>query len=146
MYPYNSYDGSNVIRLTWRGNQVEDCATKNFLECHQYSNYARIVNIRLLVSVIIYTLLGDSSCLKVQIQPDVASESTDGEIRCIYKYVKKTMAIRIFIEELALHTGAPTVNLEDNTSCISIVEAKMGTSGVTYIYIPVCFSTRTFSK
>ena len=30
-YPYNSYDGSNVIRLTWSGNQVEDHKTKNCL-------------------------------------------------------------------------------------------------------------------
>ena len=28
-YPYNSDDGSNVIRLTWSGNQVEYHTTKN---------------------------------------------------------------------------------------------------------------------
>ena len=28
-YPSNSYDGSNVIRLTWNGNQVEDHTTQN---------------------------------------------------------------------------------------------------------------------
>ena len=27
--PANPYDGSNVIRLTWSGNQVEDHTTKN---------------------------------------------------------------------------------------------------------------------
>ena len=30
-YPYNTHDGSNVIRLTWSGNQVEDNTTHNFL-------------------------------------------------------------------------------------------------------------------
>ena len=30
-YPSNSYDGSNVIRLTWSGNQVEDHTTQNCL-------------------------------------------------------------------------------------------------------------------
>ena len=44
-YPYNSYDGSNVIRITWSGNQVEDHTTQNFLECHQYANHAIILNI-----------------------------------------------------------------------------------------------------
>ena len=34
-YPSNSYDGSNVIRLTWSLNQVEDHTTQNLLECHQ---------------------------------------------------------------------------------------------------------------
>ena len=29
-YPSNSYDGSNVIRLTWSGNQVEDHTTGFF--------------------------------------------------------------------------------------------------------------------
>ena len=29
-YPYNYYDGSNVIILTWSGNQVEDYMTHNF--------------------------------------------------------------------------------------------------------------------
>ena len=32
-YPFNYYDGSNVIRLTWSGNQCEDYTTHNFLEC-----------------------------------------------------------------------------------------------------------------
>ena len=31
-YPYNSYDGSNFIRLTWSGYQVEYYTTHNFLE------------------------------------------------------------------------------------------------------------------
>ena len=30
-YPYNSYDGSNFVRLTWSGDQVEDYKTQNFL-------------------------------------------------------------------------------------------------------------------
>ena len=29
LYPSNFYDGSNVIRLTWSGNQVEDQTTHN---------------------------------------------------------------------------------------------------------------------
>ena len=33
-YPSNSYDGPNIIRLTWSGNQVEDHTTKNCLEFH----------------------------------------------------------------------------------------------------------------
>ena len=45
-YPYNSYDGSIVIRLIWSGNQVEDHTTKNFLECHQYTDHTRILNRR----------------------------------------------------------------------------------------------------
>ena len=41
------------------------------------------------------------------------------------------------MEALALHTGAPTVNKEENTSCISVVEAKIVTSGVKHIDITV---------
>ena len=33
-YPSGSYYGSNAIRLTWSGNQVEDHTTQNCLECH----------------------------------------------------------------------------------------------------------------
>ena len=33
-YPSNYYDGSNVIRLIWSLNQVEDYTTQNVLECH----------------------------------------------------------------------------------------------------------------
>ena len=43
------------------------------------------------------------------------------------------------MEALALHTGAPTVNWEDNTSFISVVEAKRVTPIVKNIHIPVCF-------
>ena len=53
-YPYNSYDGSNVIRLTLSGNQVEDYTTHNFLEFHQYSNHSRIINRRRSVSGILH--------------------------------------------------------------------------------------------
>ena len=39
----------------------------------------------------------------------------------MYKAVKKTKSIRRYMEALALHTGAPTVYCEDNTSYISFV-------------------------
>ena len=43
------------------------------------------------------------------------------------------------MEALALHTGETTVHWEDNTSCISVVEAKRVTPRVKHIDIPVCF-------
>ena len=43
------------------------------------------------------------------------------------------------MEALALYTGATTVHWEDNTSCISVVEAKRVTPRVKNIDIPVCF-------
>ena len=50
------------------------------------------------------------------------------------------------MEALALHTGAPTVNWEDNTSCIYVVEAKIFTLIVKHIYIPVCFLQEKFDN
>ena len=32
-YPYNYYDGSDFIRITWSGNQVGYHTAQNFLEC-----------------------------------------------------------------------------------------------------------------
>ena len=43
------------------------------------------------------------------------------------------------MEALALYIGAPTVHWEDNTSCISIFEAKRVPPRVRHIDIPVCF-------
>ena len=43
------------------------------------------------------------------------------------------------MEDLALHTGAVPVTWEDNTSCISVVEAIIFTPIVKNIYIAVCF-------
>ena len=57
-YPSNYYYGSNVIRLTWSYNQVEDHTIHNFLEFNQDAYHARIFNIRRLASGIINTLLG----------------------------------------------------------------------------------------
>ena len=82
-YPYNYYDGSNVIRLTWSVYQVEYHTTQHFLECHQDVDHTIFLNIRLSVSGIIHTLLGVSVCWKVQIQPAIESDSTDGEIICM---------------------------------------------------------------
>ena len=43
------------------------------------------------------------------------------------------------MEALELHTGAPKLHLEDNTSLIYVVEAKSITPIVKQIDIPVCF-------
>ena len=48
------------------------------------------------------------------------------------------------MEALALHTGAPTVHWEDNTSCISVGEAKIFTPRVKHVDIPVCFLQEQF--
>ena len=64
----------------------------------------------------------------------------------MYKAEKKTEDIRRYLEALALYTGAPTVHWEDNTSCISIVEAKIVTTRVKYIDIPVCFLQEKFDN
>ena len=76
-YPYNSYDGSNFIRLTWSGNQVDDHKTQNFLECHQDADHSIILNRRRSVMGIIHTLLGVAVFWKVQIQTVIESDSTD---------------------------------------------------------------------
>ena len=118
---------------------MEYYTSHNFLEYHQYADHARILNIRRSVLVIIHTLLGVKMCRKVQIQPAVASDSTDGEIGCMYKDVRGNKAIWRYIEALALHTGAPKLHWKDNTSCISVVEAKIVTPRVKKIDITVCF-------
>ena len=62
LYYSNSYDVSNLIRLPWIGNQVEDYTTHNCLKCHQYEDHDTILNMRRSVSGIIHTLLGISVC------------------------------------------------------------------------------------
>ena len=57
----------------------------------------------------------------------------------MYKAVKKNKVIRRYMEALALHTGAPILDWDDNTSCISVVEAKRVTPRVKHIDINVCF-------
>ena len=137
-YPSNYYDGSNVIRLIWSGNKVEYYTTHNCLECHQYSD-SRITNRRRSVSDIIHNLIGFSVFWKLHIQPTIASDSTDGEIGCIYKADKKNKFIRRYMEALALHTDEPTVHWAYNTSYISVVESKIVTPIVKHIDITVCF-------
>ena len=39
LYPSDSHYGSNCIRLTYIGNQVEDSTTQNFPECHISNTY-----------------------------------------------------------------------------------------------------------
>ena len=50
------------------------------------------------------------------------------------------------MKALALHTGVPTVHLEDNTSCISAVEAKRVTPRIKHIVIPVYFLKEMFEN
>ena len=50
------------------------------------------------------------------------------------------------MEALALHTGAHIVHLEDNTSCISIVEDKIFTLRVKHIDITICFLQEQFDN
>ena len=64
----------------------------------------------------------------------------------MYKDVKKTKVIQRYMEALALYTGASTVHWEDNTSCISIVEAKRVNPRVKHIDIPACFIQDQFDN
>ena len=45
----------------------------------------------------------------------------------MYKVVNNNKSIWRYIEALSLHTSAPIVHWEDNTSCISVVEDKIVT-------------------
>ena len=57
----------------------------------------------------------------------------------MYKAVKKTKAIRRYKYALEIHTGAPTLHWEENTSYIYVIEARMVIPAVKKIHIPVCF-------
>ena len=57
----------------------------------------------------------------------------------MYKSSNNTKAIQCYMEALALHTVAPTVHWEDNTSCIYVVESKIVTPRVKHVYIRVFF-------
>ena len=62
----------------------------------------------------------------------------------MYNDVKKTKAVHRYIESLVIHNGAPTVHWEDNTGCISVVEAGIFTPRVKHIDIPVYFLPEIF--
>ena len=62
----------------------------------------------------------------------------------MYKAVNKNKVIRRYMEALSIHTGASTLNWEYNTSCISVVEAKIVTPRVKHVYISVCFLQEQF--
>ena len=50
------------------------------------------------------------------------------------------------MESLALHTGAPIVYLEYNTSFVYVVKDKRVSPRVKHIYIPVYFLQKQFNK
>ena len=61
------------------------------------------------------------------------------EKKFLYKAINKTKEIMQYMEALALHTGAQKLYLEENTSCIYVVEAKRVTPRIIRINITVCF-------
>ena len=97
------------------------------------------------MSVNIYSLLGVEVFWKVQIQPDVAYESTYVKIRYMYIDVKKNNSIQSYMEALSLHNVSPILHWEDNTRFISMVGYKTVTSRVKNIDIPVCFIQEHFT-
>ena len=50
------------------------------------------------------------------------------------------------MEALELHTVAPTVHQEDNTTCIYVAEYKTVTPKVKIMDIPVCFLQEQFEN
>ena len=77
-YPSDSYDGSNTIRCTWSGTQVEELTTHNCLEYHQDADHARIINMIGSVSGIIHNILGLTVYRILQIELDVSYGTTYG--------------------------------------------------------------------
>ena len=59
---------------------------------------------------------------------------------------EETKVIQRYMEALALYTGATTVNCEDNTCFISVVEDREVTPRVKHIDIPVCFLHEQFDN
>ena len=55
----------------------------------------------------------------------------------MHKASNNTKVIQSYMESLAIHTGAPTVNFEDSTSFIYFVEARRVIPRVEHIHIPV---------
>ena len=86
-----------------------------------------IVNRRRSFKDIVNTILGIAVCWKVKSQLNMSSDSTDVELRYMYKYANKTKSVQRYTEDLALRTSSPTVHYEDNTHFISVVEAKIVT-------------------
>ena len=64
----------------------------------------------------------------------------------MYKAVKKTRAIWIYIKSLVYHAGAPKLHWEDNTSCISVVKDRIVTPRFKHIDMPVCFLQEQFDN
>ena len=145
-YPSTYYDVLNVIRLTRSGNKVEYYTTQNCLECHQDAYHDIVLNRRRSVSDIFHTIIGVAFWRKLQIQPAIASDSTDEEIRCMYKDVKKTKVIWRYMDALSLHSASPTVHWEGNTIWISFVEAKIVTPRVKHVDVPVWFLQEQFDN
>ena len=129
-YLSNNYYGFYVISIIWSGYQIEYYTTCNFLECHQDADHVGIINRWKYVSGIIHTLLGVSVCWKIKINNSVSSYSTYGETHCLYKAVKNTKYFQCYTDSIFLHAVSPTVHQKNNTSCISLVDAKIVTSGV----------------
>ena len=102
-------------------------------------DHAIIINRGWYLSETIHTLLGVYALWKVQIQPKLAFDSADGEIRCLYESVNNTKYFQYHMESLFLHTVSPTVHWEDNTSFISLVKSNIVTPIIKHINIPVCF-------
>ena len=101
-------------------------------------DYDRTINKRRSVSSILHNLISVAVCWKVQIQPDIASDSTDGEIRYMYNAVKKTKVTWRYMGALGIHTGALIVHWKENTSCIYVVEANRVTTRVTHDVFTGC--------
>ena len=57
-------------------------------------------------------MIGIDIYWKVRIQPDISSESTDGEIRCMYKAFNKTKAFQRYMKALELHNSKLTLHLQ----------------------------------
>ena len=57
----------------------------------------------------------------------------------MYKAINKTKAIWSYMGLLAIHTSAPTIHWEENTSFIYVVESRIITPIFKHIEIPVCF-------
>ena len=135
LHPSNYYFWSNIIRLTWIGCQVEDYITHNCFECSQNADDAITIYRRRYVYIIIHIYIGVSIFRKVHIYLIVSSNSIDGKIHRLYNSIKKTKSVWRYMASLALRTGAPTIHLEDNTSCIFVVESCIVTTRVNHINI-----------
>lgn len=145
MFPKKPKQKERVVRVHWSANKIEDFTFQNDLEAFQDAGHGSEKLLRSSYGMDMHTFMGTVCAWKIY-RFMVPINSSDAEMRVLFKSVVRVKTFRLFLISLGCPPTSPTRVYEDNEAVVTSVNSHRITPRLRHIDIPLCYMHNEQSK